>query len=54
MQEHHRGALASLDDMNSPTAASLDHSTLGRRGTDHLPMDVERLIGACAGWFPGL
>ena len=54
MQEHDRGAVARLDDMNSPTAAGLDHSTLGRRGTDHPPMNVEHLIGACVGWFPGL
>jgi hypothetical protein len=51
MQEHHRGALAGLDDMHSPTAAGLDHSTLGRGGADHLPMKVEHLIGACASWF---
>jgi hypothetical protein len=54
LQEHHRGALAGLDDMHSPTAAGLDHSTLGRGGADHLPMKVEHLIGACASWFSGL
>ncbi len=52
MQEHDRGALARLDDMNSPTASGLDQSTIGPRGTDHPPVDVEHLIGACSGWFP--
>ena len=54
MQEHDRGALARLDDMNSPTASGLDHSTLGRRGADLPPVDVEHLIGARAAWLPGL
>src|SRR5215204_4950570 len=49
MQEHNGGALARLDDMNPTTAAGFDHSTLRRGGTDHPPMDVEHLIGACAG-----